>query len=291
MQAFVLSSFPRSGNTWVRFVLATALLGERPSSSDLDRMLPDAHKPLATPDDWIASPGVFLKSHFEPGTLAKYLAKLAPALPASHRLAGVRVLHIIRNPFDVALSVMRYFEILDRDLDRFFASFIDPNVVVPAQFAKWGFGNWSINTLNWLNAAGTSDIPIEIVRYEDLVADPVKAFAGLFDRFGVDPAAPVDECVALCAPAALRQAEEDEVAGGVAGLFSSYRADKQPQTRFIGAARAGGYLDVLTPRQIEGGLERLGPIMAKAGYDPAAFRRRSAGLRPEIGPAPAQRPR
>ena len=77
MQAFVVSSFPRSGNTWARFFLATAILGRRPTSLELDQSTPDAHLPLPPVEAWIKDPGLILKSHFEPGALARYLKSFA----------------------------------------------------------------------------------------------------------------------------------------------------------------------------------------------------------------------
>lgn len=272
MQAIILSSFPRSGNTWIRFVLATALLGRRPSSEELDRILPDAHKPLAPLGDWITQPGLFLKSHFAPPALTKYLISLQQNLPPSHALRGLRVLHIVRNPFDVALSVARFYEVADADMDTFYDAFIDPTKVAPSSFAKWGFGNWKQNTERWLAAAEAGDVPVGIVRYEDLTADPVAAFADIFGRYGLAPKLPVEECVALCAPAALRQAEDEERASGQPGIFGSYLADKKPGVRFIGAAKAGGYLDRLSAEQIDAGLASLGETMEAVGYDVASFR-------------------
>lgn len=272
MQTFVLSSFPRSGNTWVRFVFATALLGRRPSSAELDQMLPDAHKPLAPTDQWITSPGLFLKSHFAPPAFNKYLIALQQALPPELAVSGLRILHIVRNPFDVALSVQRFYEIPDAQRAAFFAAFVDPKKVAPAAFGKWGFGNWRVNTESWVAAAEAGDAPVYIVRYEDLVAKPEEAFASLFQKFGVQPKLPTAECVALCAPDALRKVEENEMASGEPGLFNGFHADKQRTSRFIGGARAGGYRDKLSAAEIELGLAGVGGAMTAAGYDLDAYR-------------------
>lgn len=267
MRLTVLSSFPRSGNTWMRFVLATAMAGARPSSADLDRLLPDAHKPLASPDAWLADPAVILKSHFEPGALSGFLQKLEGTLAPARRIEEIRVLHVVRNPFDVAISLAKYYEIPDDRFDAFIDAVLDPKMMVPDVYAKWGFGNWLQNNARWLKAAQAPTPPIDILRYEDLVADPEAGFEALFTHLGMMPKTSVADCVAQCAPAALRQLEDDELARGAPGLFAGFHSAKKAGARFVNAAKAGGFRDRLSAAQIEKGLAGLGPAMTALGYD------------------------
>jgi len=272
MRLTVLSSFPRSGNTWMRFVLATAMAGKRPSSADLDRLMPDAHKPLASPDVWLDAPAVILKSHFEPAALTAFLRKFDAALPPARQIEDVRVVHVVRNPFDVAISLANYYEVPGDRFDGFIDAVTNPKVVFPGVYGKWGFGNWLQNNSGWLKAADASTPPIDILRYEDLVADPEAGFGALFAHIGVKPKTSVADCVAQCAPAALRQLEDAELASGAPGLFAGFHQAKSAGARFVNAGKAGGYRDRLSVAQIETGLSRLGPAMTMLGYDVAQYR-------------------
>jgi len=273
MRAVVLSSFPRSGNTWVRFVLATAMLGERPSSFALDEALPDAHKALAPPDRWLTDPALILKSHFRPGRLAKYLEAFnQAAAPKGLTISALSAVHVVRNPFDTAISVKKFYGIPDAAFDRFFEAFIDPAVVAPSEFAQWGFGNWHINSREWLAVHRSSAPPTRIVRYEDLVARPLETFGDLLEWMDVRPKRPLEECIELCSAGALRSLEKAEVGAGQAGLFGSYHAGSAEGGAFINGATSGGYRTTLRPDQIAAGLARLGPLMADLGYDAEAYR-------------------
>ncbi|MEQ9125156.1 MAG: sulfotransferase domain-containing protein, partial [Alphaproteobacteria bacterium] len=203
MRACILSSYPRSGNTWARFVVATAVLGRRPASAELDRLTPDAHKPIAPPQDWLPSPGLLLKSHFTPGNLAKYMQGLARGVAGLVRFDGMSVVHIVRNPFDVARSVARFYETEAAAFPAFFRRFVEPAPRFPDAFVKWGFSSWHGSGVGWLAQARTADPPVTIVRYEDLVARPEAGFARIFEAFGVEERMPLDEALELCAPSAL----------------------------------------------------------------------------------------
>jgi len=273
MRACILSSYPRSGNTWARFVIATAVLGRRPSSAELDRLTPDAHKPVARPEDWLATPGLLLKSHFTPGNLAKYLQALAQAVAGRVQFDEVRAVHIVRNPFDVARSVARFYETEDADFPGFLRRFVEPAPKFPAAFVKWGFSSWHGNGVAWSAQARAAAPSVTIIRYEDLIARPEAEFGRIFEAFGVEAQMPLADALDLCAPTALRQAEDKEIAAGAPGLFQTYRQDaRRATTRFINEARAGGYRDVLSDGEIAYGLEKLGGLMERLGYDTDLYR-------------------
>ena len=272
MRAVVLSSFPRSGNTWVRFVLATAMLGERPSSYDLNLRLPDAHRPELSPGEWLTDPALMLKSHFRPAGLTNYLQAFQKAVPPACRITDLKAVHIVRNPFDVALSVRKFYAIPEDQTDRFFEAFVNPAVIAPAEFGKWGFGNWAHNSREWLQVKASNQPPVHLVRYEDLISAPEAAFGRLFDWIGLAPKLPLAACLELCAPQALRRLEDREVAKGDPGLFGSFHEESESDRRFINGASAGGYQDVLSPAQIDAGLSAFGPLMTALGYDADAYR-------------------
>lgn len=91
MSAIVwIASYPKSGNTWLRFLIAHLAHGELERSGDLQARVPDAHKVR----DWSASKvsgAEFIKTHWLPRHL-----------PKQFTTAGL--VYIARNPFDVIAS-------------------------------------------------------------------------------------------------------------------------------------------------------------------------------------------
>jgi hypothetical protein len=147
-------SYPKSGNTWVRFVLATLRKGEALGAfSDLERWIPDMY------------------AHHN-GELAQYPT---PRLIKSHEPLDVRygkVLYLVRDPRDVAIS---YFHHLKRVGS--LGTDTDPAEWVP-QFLEGNFhpyGSWSDHVGGWIGARGERD-DFLCVKYEDLVDNPEAHF-------------------------------------------------------------------------------------------------------------------
>jgi hypothetical protein len=91
-----ISSYPKSGNTWVRFLLLNLIYGKQETTKDLNRLIPDIHKSDFTspPPD---QPTTFIKSHF----------KMSEDMPLLERTAGF--IYVVRNPIDVVLSNLNYY--------------------------------------------------------------------------------------------------------------------------------------------------------------------------------------
>ena len=198
MRLVVLSAFPGSGRDWVQTVLATALTGERPTPLALDRMLVDAHKPLGDPAAWLTDPALILRSSFLPSRLRRYLECFARSAPAGCDLDGLRVVHIVRDPLDMAVAAHGALGPSAGAFEAFFEALVDPCAERPAAFVAGGFGNWRQNSQEWLGASQTGAPPVRIVRYEDLTARPVEAFGEMFDWIGVKPSLPIADCLDLC---------------------------------------------------------------------------------------------
>jgi estrone sulfotransferase len=161
-------SYPRSGNTWVRNLIANLQYPEKPRGfKDTDRLVPDTHQLdfyNISRKEYEKYP-VFLKSHYY-------------YLPVYHK-----VIYVIRDGRDVLCSDY-YYELWRRqlveeqveDFSVFFDKFIQGYVP---------FGAWKSHVNFWINEAhGVEWLP---VGYEDLEKEPVKtlklmaAFSGLDD--------------------------------------------------------------------------------------------------------------
>lgn len=153
-----LASYPKSGNTWVRFMLYAAIFGPPKNSLDVSKKIPDIHRPM--PFDIPASGTIQIKTHFE-------LNENHPKLTDTSK-----AIHIIRNPRDVMLSAINY-----RTLTNDSSSELQKDLVIKSFLNEkgdphWktsGFGTWASHARSWRNATGFPVLPI---RYEDLKANP-----------------------------------------------------------------------------------------------------------------------
>jgi len=135
--------YPRSGSTWVRFLLANLL--RAPTGEPVDfHTLPETAPDLELPDHW---PGI--------------AAARPPRLLKTHGLPQQRfrrVIYVLRDGRDVMVSQYHY----QRGLGRFGGTFLE--------FLDGGAAaRWARHVSAWLDAAVGRDLLL--VRYEDLLAD------------------------------------------------------------------------------------------------------------------------
>lgn len=136
MQIVWLASYPRSGNTWLRFLLYAYLHGPIDNTAEVNRRIPPILRPL--PPEALRATRLISKTHFE----------RSPTHPMIERTLGV--IHIRRHPKDVLLSGLNYHALNGSTLDpaRYAQAFIarhgDP------EWHRMGFGTWESNTTSWL---------------------------------------------------------------------------------------------------------------------------------------------
>lgn len=275
-----LASYPKSGSTWTRALLAAYLSEGEVDLNNLSggvrgaglRTLSDllgVEKTLFRPDELAA-----LKP-----TAARWLAREASSwqrpvvekihsanveAPSGERVfpadAG-RALYIVRNPLDVAASFAPFFGVsVDAAIDRMAD---DGFVLAPiyhrfVPFLPEPLLSWSSHVASWLDAPGQATY---VLRYEDLHRDTSQALEGALRFLGVVPdAARVEAAVEAARFDRLR---EQEAAAG----FNEHAT--MATTPFFRRGRAGGWRDELTPEQARRVVSDHGPTMRRLGYDDA----------------------
>src|SRR5271166_938951 len=88
-----IASYPKSGNTWVRFLACNLLFGRQVSAAALNALVPDLHEMQAATDP---APRGLLKTHFA----------YSPDLPCARYTAAA--IYVVRNPADVLASNFFY---------------------------------------------------------------------------------------------------------------------------------------------------------------------------------------
>lgn len=228
-----LASYPKSGNTWLRFLIANLLAGDLPDSRALQVAIPDAHRV----EDLGAGRGTRLvKTHW-----------LFEHLPPRHTTRGF--IYIVRNPFDVIASNFRFAMLgadpaaLNRpaaEVARLRADYVD-RFLEHRGDPRWiglGFGTWDQHVASWRAAADR--LPSLRLRYEDLLADAFPAVERIARFLGIerDPAA-LRTAIERSSFATMRALEEREIRDRRPGLFWGDQRDpaRAAGHRFI--AKAG----------------------------------------------------
>ena len=167
-----LASYPKSGNTWLRFMLYAALYGPPQRSADVPAKIQDIHRPM--PTDLDSQGPHYIKTHF---AFTDQHPKLDQTLKA---------IHIIRNPRDVLLSALNYHrlnaitsaQLSSKDYAKIFiANKGDP------QYLQLGFGTWHEHARSWRN---TNRFPVLPLRYEELKSDPYQQLKAILEFLEIE---------------------------------------------------------------------------------------------------------
>ena len=259
-----IASYPRSGNTWLRFLLANLLLPKVERSTQVATTLPDIHR-FVTGRHLFGPDRSYIKTHWA----------WRPDLPLRENTSSV--VYLVRHPIDVVTSALNYGALMSGDalrnatpahIDRFSRDFVGDFVKYggDAGWYRQGFGTWTENVTGWTEA----ELPFRrhVVKYEALRAEPQAELAKIARFLNL----PVDDrkiagAVANCTLERLAALEEEELRVQAPGLFQDRLSTKSTAQgfRFIG----GGSGRRLALTDLDRSLlrERFAPTMAKHGYD------------------------
>ena len=234
-------SYPRSGNTWTRFLIANLLFAGQPVSfANIERLIPDAEAQSSRYMKRFPGPRV-IKSH-------QYF---------DHRYP--KVLYITRDPRDVAVSYYNFARKFrhvadDYPLEQYVHGFVTGTLL------SSGWGTWAENVGTWM-AARNGRPTFLLLRYEDLITGTQTELAKVARFFGVD-ASPADLSRAIENSSADRLRELEKKEGGVWVSTKNKRSD----IPFIGNAAAGKWKSVLPDAAVEEIESAWGNTMAQLRY-------------------------
>ena len=242
-----LVSYPRSGNTWTRFLLGNLIDQNNPVTfSNIEARIPEIYFNRDRVLRQLPRPRM-LKSH----------ESFQPHYP--------RVIYIVRDPRDVAVSFYHH-NVKARNIPddypmvqfvpRFIAGEFDPK-----------FGSWRDNVLSW-TAVRKDDSRFLQLRYEDMKRDTAGVLAtvvaflnrGSFRRIDSNPEA-LRRTIELSSPENMRALEKQEASHWV--LTKGTRSDKP----FIRSATSGGWKTQLDPESVEAIESAWSRLMQELGYE------------------------
>ncbi len=211
-----LISFPRSGNTWLRYLLASMLHGPQIDPALVAATVPDIHQ-----SDPAVRPGtgpLWVKSH---------MAATEGPLPA-------RVVYLVRNGLDATASYHRYLRQRGRlAADDSLDEFLDRADMWPCL--------WTVHVEGWLDALqARPESDSLMVRYEDLRGRTADELEKIVAFIGIDTSrGRIEEAIGLATRARMR---EDEARAGRGSLnHVGGGADEKPAglaaERFLTRAR------------------------------------------------------
>jgi len=239
-----IASYPRSGNTWTRFLIANLMHPERPVTfANIEKIIPDASALSSRQFKRVPRPRL-IKTHeyFEP----RYR----------------KVIYLVRDPRDVVVSLYNFrrkYRAVDDSypIERYVAErFLPGDLDV-----SWGehVGSWLATRMNQPGFL--------LVRYEDLLRDPSRELSRLAGFLGIAARSEaLSQAIERSSANRLRQLEKIEHEAWV--TTKGKRAD----VPFIAAAVAGAWKQKL-PQPSAALIESAwGQLMKSLGYEASAPR-------------------
>jgi Sulfotransferase domain len=246
---FILS-FPKSGNTWARFLIANLVYPETPADfSNINQLTPD------------------------PEALSKReLARMPrPRIIKSHQYFDPRyprVIYVVRDPRDVALSQFHFHRKRRLIGDDYPAEKFVPRFVA----GQTGpYGSWGENVASWL-ATRRHRPGFLLLRYEDMLEDAARELTKVaaFLQISADPER-IRKAVERSSADEMRKMEQSQ-----AHLWSSTKSTRQ-DVPFVRSAKAGGWRTGLPEIAVAELEAAWGHLMLCLGYE-LRFPKRSTNL-------------
>jgi hypothetical protein len=235
-----LVSFPRSGNTWTRFLVCNLINPDDPVNfAQLESRIPEIYD--VTDRNLRAFPRPrIIKSHecFDP----RYK----------------KIVYIVRDPRDVLIS---YYEfqlkrrVISEDISledfvpRFMESEIEPKT-----------GSWRDHVVSWTATRG-SQKNFLLLRYEDMLADTQKESTKIAAFLGLDSSPErIARAVALSSADRMRKLEKEQ-----SRQWKETKETRQDKP-FVRKAASGGWKTILSEKSVAQIESAWGDAMRSAGY-------------------------
>lgn len=271
-----LASFPKSGNTWFRIFLANLAAGEN-GPADINNL--DERGGIASSRHEFEA-ATLLDSGFVTHDDIEELRRevyarahaacqeqrwikvhdaytLTPSGQPMFGIPGTRVVYLVRDPRDVAISFAHHqASTVDQAINWMSNpdwAMCEPRKGLANQLRQRLLG-WSGHVASWIDQ---TDLPITFLRYEDTSADPLRNFSAALE-FAGRTAMPEDIARAI-RHADLSELQRQEREKGF--------GERNPRSKsFFRSGQVGGWREVLSAEQVARIEEAHGAMMRRLGY-------------------------
>lgn len=235
----MIASYPRSGNTWFRFLLAEIMTDHITGFDDINKTVPQiGQHHLALP--LLPGGGRLIKTH-EP-----------------YRREYAKAIYLARDVRDAVLSYYDRGKYLGVFKDITFDAFLPLFLQGQANTV----GSWQSHVRAWLESPLARDGQLLVIRFEDMRQDTETTLAKVMDFLGVA----ADELKIRNAIAAnsleRMRAKED--------ASRAFPQSSEESGRFVRSASVGGWRNRFTGEQIELVDRYAGPELERLGYSTLA---------------------
>ncbi len=235
-------SYPRSGNTWTRFLVANLIHpGQAITFANIEPLIPDCEAQSSRYMKRVPRPRI-IKSHeyFDP----RYR----------------KVIYIVRDPRDVALSyydfARKYRHIEDGHP---LTSYVSDFVAGRLSSADWG--TWGENVASWVYTRNGRP-GFLLLRYEDMLSDTERELTKVANFLGIEP---TDERLATAVERSSAERMRNlEAAQGEQWISTK---NKRNDIRFVRTATSGLWKNKLPASSIAEIESAWGSLMKSLGYE------------------------
>jgi len=250
-----VTSWPRSGNTWMRYMLFNALYPGQPGGLlEINQVIPSIYHGLFRERLRALEPNPYrlFKTH-------------EPFRP--YFLAG-KTVYIVRDGRDAILSFYDYRRHMD-GLKLPFAAFVRRSLT-----RRFGYGPWQNHVKGWL--AHRDHPNVLILTYERMLADPAAALRQTLAHFGITVADDViEQAVGMASVDRVNHGFEElarsggrQYSGGLGGGAGKGAAAFSEKEMSLFLARAGSVMQELGyPLTSESAERPAPPVLLKQGSD------------------------
>lgn len=232
----LIASYPRSGSTWIRFLLTEILMRQPAEWPLVNRVIPDAGGHADAPS-LVSGGGRLIKTH--------------------DRFVGPcrRAVYIVRDVRDVVLSEYRW-ELRD-GVQRTLDEQIDLTLASGTPMSL--FGSWRDHVTYWLGTEAARRGDLLVVKFEEFRRDPRAKLGEVLRFLGVDAEeSDIEAAIRNNSVERMREREGRAVNAGISG--------GDPKYPWIGQGAVMGWRSKLTPEQAERLSSGVGEVLARLGY-------------------------
>jgi hypothetical protein len=242
------ASFPRSGSTWLRFMLFQILTGAEPGFHSIDTTIPEIEHHRSVPA-LLPDGGRLIKTHEQ------------------YRDDYTRAVFLVRDCRDVLLSNFAratqegLAQLVSKgDLDSFLDAFVKGSVLQQ--------GSWQEHTRSWLDSPLAKNGNLLVVRYEDLRKEPEQVIGQLLQFLGITPNFPaIRKAIHDNSLQQMREKEDRARKAGETGNLLSSHKNVGEEGRFVRKGSVGGWRAKLNETQLKIVDHYAGDILARLGYE------------------------